>query len=270
MVEQAKQSLMPSRAIVDCASLSDVGCIREQNEDSLGYWEPENAEELERKGVLAVVADGMGGYEGGQEASRLAVETVCDTYRNSEADPQSALLSALQVAHERIQQYAMQHPEFTGMGTTCTAISVVGASLSFAHVGDSRLYLVRGSVISRLTRDHSYVSRLVENGLLKAHEAENHPQRHILTAALGVGADLLPDCPEHPWTLMKDDSLVLCSDGLWGLISDKEIQQIVVNGTPSEGCRGLVELAKERGGTDNISVQILRITGDPAAPASLV
>jgi PPM family protein phosphatase len=260
---------MRTGPIVECASLSDVGCIREQNEDSVGCWTPEQPEELERKGVLAVVADGMGGYEGGQEASRLAVETVCDAYRNSEADPQGALVAALQLAHERIQQYAAQHPELLGMGTTCTALAVVRGTLLFAHVGDSRLYLVRGATISRLTRDHSYVSRLVENGLLRAHEAENHPQRHILTAALGVGTDLIPDCPENPWGLMKDDSLVLCSDGLWGAVSDGEIHQIVSNGNPSDSCRELVELAKQRGGLDNITVQILRVTADPALAASM-
>jgi PPM family protein phosphatase len=267
MADSAKQSLMLSGPIVQSASLSDVGCIREQNEDSLGYWEPEQQDELDRKGILAVVADGMGGYEGGQEASRLAVETVCQNYRTSAADPQTALLVSFQLAHERIQQYADQHPELLGMGTTCTALSVVGGNLCFAHVGDSRLYLVRGSVISRLTRDHSYVSRLVENGLLKAHEAENHPQRHILTAALGVGIDVVPDCPEQPWGLVKDDSLVLCSDGLWGVVPDKEIQKVVSNGTPAEGCLQLVELAKERGGADNITVQIIRIANDsPGRP----
>src|SRR5436305_14961307 len=127
MIDSTEQSLMPTGPIVQCASLSDVGCIREQNEDSLGYWEPDQPEELESKGVLAIVADGMGGYEGGQEASRLAVQTVCDTYKSSDADPQTALLAALKLAHERIQQYAAQHPELLGMGTTCTAMSVVGA-----------------------------------------------------------------------------------------------------------------------------------------------
>src|SRR5262249_45061025 len=149
-------------------------------------------EELDGKGVLAIVADGMGGYEGGQEASRIAVETVTHSYRDSDSDPQAALLSAFQLAHERIQGYAAEHPELLGMGTTCTALSIVGSNLYFAHVGDSRLYLVRGPAISRLTRDHSYVSRLVENGLLRPEEAETHPQRHILIAALGVGTELIP------------------------------------------------------------------------------
>lgn len=255
-----QQRVMPAPSVVECASLSDVGCLREQNEDSVGYW----GDELDRKGVLAVVADGMGGYEGGQEASRLAVETVCQSYAASASDPQSALLSALQLAHERIQEYAREHPALIGMGTTCTALAVTGGKLYFAHIGDSRLYLVRGSVISRLSRDHSYVNRLVENGLIRAEEAETHPQRHILIAALGVGAEIVPDCPEQPWQLQKDDTMVLCSDGLWGSVSDKEIQKAVISFSPTRACRQLVDLAKERGGPDNITVQILRMTADPA------
>jgi len=261
-----QQGVMPSHSQVECASLSDVGCIREQNEDSVGYWV--SPEQQDGKGVLAVVADGMGGYEGGQEASRLAVETVCQSYSAAESDPQAALLAALQLAHDRIQEYARQHPELLGMGTTCTAVSVTSGNLYFAHVGDSRLYLVRGSVISRLTRDHSYVNRLVENGLIRPEDAESHPQRHILIAALVVGTELVPDCPERPWTLQKDDTLVLCSDGLWGSVSDKEIQKAASSTSPDGACRKLVDLAKERGGPDNITIQILRIAADPVDPST--
>src|SRR5262249_15180593 len=145
MADSAKQlRVMPNQPVVQVASLSDVGCLREQNEDSVGCWRSDLPEELDGKGVLAIVADGMGGYEGGQEASRIAVETVTLSYRDSDSDPQAALLSAFQLAHERIQGYAAEHPELLGMGTTCTALSIVGSNLYFAHVGDSRLYLVRG------------------------------------------------------------------------------------------------------------------------------
>ena len=149
------------------------------------------------KGRLAIVADGMGGYEGGQEASRIAVEAIEEVYANGGADgnPRTWLLEGFQAAHHRIQEYADKYPDLHGMGTTCTAMALLDHQLYFAHVGDSRLYLVRGSTISRLTHDHSYVSRLVENGVLRAEEAESHPQRHILTAALGAGNSVTPDCP---------------------------------------------------------------------------
>jgi len=244
---------------IEAASLTDVGLQRSNNEDSSLYWEPEG-EEFSRKGCLAVIADGMGGYEGGQEASRLAVETVRHVYdKFPEDDPQKALIEALGTAHRNIQRYAEEHPEFQGMGTTCTAVSIVGRQLCFAHIGDSRLYLVREEMISRLTRDHSYVSRLVENGIVRSEDAESHPQRHILTAALGSGRELEPDFPEHPVPLENGDTLVLCTDGLWGLVGDQELRDTVKAYAPEESCAELVRLALERGGPDNVTVLILRV-----------
>src|SRR5258708_23133952 len=154
----------------------------------------------------------MGGYEGGQEASRLAVETVRHVYDSEfNVDPQQTLVTALETAHRNIQRYAEEHPMFHGMGTTCTAVSIVGRDLHFAHVGDSRLYLIRGESISRLTRDHSYVGRLVESGIVRSEDAESHPQRHILTAALGSAHDATPHVPAHPFPLPDHDILLLCT-----------------------------------------------------------
>lgn len=252
---------------VEVASLSDVGCQRENNEDSYLYWEPAEEEEFQRKGRLAVIADGMGGHEGGQEASRLAVETIQDVYDHDPADdPRDALLKGFRIAHERIRQYAEAHPEFHGMGTTCTALALQDFRLYFVHVGDSRLYLVRGDSISRLTRDHSYVGRLVESGVLNSDEAENHPQRHILTAALGAGGEIIADSPDSPMTLENGDALVLCTDGLWGLVHEPEILKAVAGHEASAACAELVKMARERGGPDNITVQILRLPGNGSAP----
>ena len=145
------------------------------------------------------------------------------------------------------------------MGTTATAIALVGINLYYAHLGDSRLYLVRGPQVSRLTRDHSYVSRLVENGLISPEEAETHPQRNILTAALGVGPEILPDVPTQTITVQKNDVLVLCTDGLWGVVNDEEIREAVSQGSAEDSCKKLVELARKRGGPDNITVQVIRI-----------
>ncbi|HET7206110.1 MAG TPA: PP2C family serine/threonine-protein phosphatase [Terriglobales bacterium] len=247
------------------ANLSDIGCQRERNEDASGYWQPGSRDELSRKGVLAVIADGMGGYQGGQEASSLAVKTVCQAYAESSNDPQSALVSALKSAHEHIRDHARRNPALFGMGTTCTAACVQDAHLIFAHVGDSRLYLSRNGSISRLTRDHSYVARLIESGLIGAEDAENHPQRHVLTAALGVGEDLVPDCPPKPMPLNTGDVLLLCTDGLWGLVEDKELHMTVRNTAPDHACRELVALAKQRGAPDNVTVQILRFVGHSAS-----
>ena len=241
--------------------MSDIGCQRDNNEDRYAYWEPDADEEFARKGRLAVVADGMGGHEGGQEASRIAVEAIEEIFaETSGADPQSLLVNGFQIAHERILEYAEGHPELHGMGTTATAIAILGNQLYYAHVGDSRLYLVRGQSISRLTNDHSYVGRLVQNGVISSEEAETHPQRHILTAALGAGAETSPDTPQHPIALQKGDVLVLCTDGLWSLLTEDEIQSAVAGHELPEACQAMVKMTKDRGGPDNITVQLIRVS----------
>jgi protein phosphatase len=259
---------MKVRAGIEISSQSDIGCQRTNNEDSFAYWEPEDDQQFLRKGRLAVVADGMGGYEGGQEASRLAVETLVAVYRDFSGDnPQDALIEALQAAHEQVRQYSFAHPELRGMGTTCTAAAIVrgapgGAhydALYYVHVGDTRLYLIRDGQITRVTRDHSYVGRLVESGLISPEEAEHHPQRNILTAALGTNPDLIMDSPGHPEPLRPEDVLLICSDGLWGQVRDSEILDAVDNKSAEQAGRELIELARERGGPDNITVEVLRL-----------
>jgi serine/threonine protein phosphatase PrpC len=252
---------MRIRPGVELAGLSDIGCQRENNEDQYAYWEPVADEDFARKGRLAIVADGMGGHEGGQEASRIAVEAIQEVFAETpDSDAQSLLAIGFQVAHERILEYAAGHEELHGMGTTATAIALRGTQLYYAHVGDSRLYLVRGTKISRLTHDHSYVGRLVENGVISAAEAEIHPQRHILTAALGAGAELWPETPQHAIELQKGDILILCTDGLWSLLSENEIQTVVASREPSGACQALIQMTKDRGGPDNITLQILRLS----------
>ena len=254
-------TLMKVRPGVEISGQSDIGCQRENNEDSFGYWEPEDDEQFLRKGRLAIVADGMGGYEGGQEASHLAVETVSSFYRDLDSDdPQQTLNEALQTAHERVRQHGFAHPRLRGMGTTCTAIALVGHALHYVHVGDTRLYLVRDGQITQITHDHSYVGRLVESGVISREEAEKHPQRNILTAALGTSADLIMESPGRPEQLQARDVLVVCTDGLWGQVHDEEILKVVQDKSPEAAGRELIELARERGGPDNITLQILRVS----------
>ena len=245
---------------VEVACQSDIGCHRENNEDSFGYWESEDDAQFQRKGRLAIVADGMGGYEGGQEASRMAVQTIVSCYRDSDgADPQAALAGAIHIAHEQIRQYGLDHPHLRGMGTTCTTIAMVQDALYYVHVGDTRLYLVRAGQITQVTRDHSYVGRLVEAGMITREDAEKHPQRNILTAALGTSTDLIMDSPGRPEPLQSGDVLVICSDGLWGQVRDPEILAALTGKSAEEAGRSLIQLARERGGPDNITVEILRL-----------
>lgn len=251
---------MKVRPGVEVSGQSDIGCQRENNEDSFGYWEPEDDVQFQRKGRLAVVADGMGGYEGGQEASRIAVDTVIDFYREFAGDdPQQALVGAVLSAHERIRECGVAHPHLHGMGTTCTALALVQDELHFAHVGDTRLYRVRGEQITQLTRDHSYVGRLVESGVISREEAERHPQRNILTAALGTTTDLVMDSPGRGEPILPGDVLLICSDGLWGQVRDSEILEAVKNQDAEQAGQSLIRLARERGGPDNITVEILRL-----------
>jgi len=246
---------------IEVASLTDVGRQRANNEDSFAYWEPQSEEEFQRRGRLAVIADGMGGYEGGQEASRIAVQTVVEWYSESSGeDAQAVLIEAFAEAHRRIREYAEEHLELHGMGTTCTAVAVIGRQIFFAHVGDSRLYLVHGDSLTRLTRDHSYVGRLVESGIVRSEDAEKHPQRHILTSALGSGRDVIPDKAERIVRLETGDSLLLCTDGLWSQVTEQEITSSLQKKSAAEACALLVNLALQRGGPDNITVQVLRVS----------
>lgn len=251
---------MPIRPGIEVAGLSDLGCQRENNEDSYSYWEPASDAEFAQKGRLAMVADGMGGHEGGQEASRIAVEAIQETYANASAtDPQALLTAGFHEAHQRIQRYAAANSKLRGMGTTATAVVLMADRLYYAHIGDSRLYRVSREEVTRLTHDHSYVGRLVENGVITPEEAEAHPQRNILTAALGAGAEIVVETPETPIGLKVGDTLVLCTDGLWGQLTDLELQRTVMQNPPVTACRALVNLARERGGPDNITVQVLRV-----------
>jgi PPM family protein phosphatase len=250
---------MPDFDGIELAGLSDIGCVRQDNEDALGQWQASNSEEFAAKGRLAIVADGMGGYEGGQVASRMAVDTVIEIYSRSTGDPQALLSRGLIEAHSRILRYPEEHPGLRGMGTTCTAIAIISGRLYYAHVGDSRLYHVHAGAITRITRDHSFVARLVESGAISAEEAETHAQRHILTAALGAGESVTPEEPEHSILLSKGDVLVLCSDGLWGQVNDSEILAAVVGNSPAKACEILVKLARDRGAPDNATLQVLRL-----------
>jgi serine/threonine protein phosphatase PrpC len=245
---------------IELGNLTDIGCERAENEDYYCYAEPEGEEEFQRKGRLAVIADGMGGYEGGKIASAIAVERVRDSYlAHPSDDPHEALVAAFHDAQSAIQEYTRQHPELQGMGTTCTCLVLKDHELFYGHVGDSRLYLIRNFAISLLTEDHSYVRRLVRDGMITPEDARVHPDRNVLTAALGMQTPVAADFSETPVALEPGDTLLLCTDGLHGLVSDHELLEVAANLPAAEACQELVRRAKDRGGFDNITIQILRV-----------
>ncbi|MBZ5657658.1 MAG: Stp1/IreP family PP2C-type Ser/Thr phosphatase [Acidobacteriia bacterium] len=250
---------MKIRAGIELGNLTDVGCHRTHNEDYYCYTEPEGQAEFARKGRLMVIADGMGGHCGGEVASGIAVEVVRATYLASNAESlEVALVEALHAAHVKIREVAREHPELEGLGTTCIAAVLRGSELTYAHVGDSRLYLVRNSEIRQLTQDQTVVNRLLEQGALTPEEAATHPDRGVLTAAVGVDDAVAAEVPEIPIALHPADVLLMCTDGLHDLVKDQELAAAATASPPAAACRTLIELAKSRGGFDNITVQILK------------
>jgi protein phosphatase len=174
---------------IEIGSLTDVGRKRTHNEDYLGLFRLDSGE------VLALVADGMGGHASGEVASRLAAETLHAIYREERAQAEvlTALKSALLVANFTVLQKSLEREDLQGMGTTATALVVKGEEAFIGHVGDSRAYLFRNGSLSQLTKDHSLVQRLVDQGLLKKEEASHHPQRNVITQTIGVNRDLAPE-----------------------------------------------------------------------------
>jgi serine/threonine protein phosphatase PrpC len=224
---------------------TDVGRVREGNEDAFMANEP-----------LFAVADGMGGHQGGEVASNMALEKL-----KSAAGGAAALIQAVQDANRAVFQKASEDPALSGMGTTLTAFLVEGDSLRLAHVGDSRAYLLRDGKLQRITKDHTVVERLVDEGRLTPQEAELHPQRSILTRAIGVEGDVQVD--QGSIDTQVGDRLLLCSDGLTGMVSEDDIRRILEGQSdPQAAADALVEAANEGGGQDNITAVVLVAVAD--------
>jgi len=238
---------------------SDVGCCREINEDCIRYIQPGDADVLARKGRLAVVADGMGGHAGGEKASHLAVDVLSQIYYEDANPPPVALAQALNKANDWIYRVASGNAALKGMGTTCTALVLRGSSAYWAHVGDSRLYLIRQNSITMQTEDHSIVTAMVKDGLIKAEEARNHPNKNVILRALGTSPKVNIDITRKPFQLEAGDLFILCSDGLSDLVEQEEIRQFASQNDLQKACTELIARAKERGGYDNISVGIIRV-----------
>jgi protein phosphatase len=240
------------------AAVTDIGCERDINEDRYAVIDSP-------VGRAWVVCDGMGGALGGELAAQLAIDAI---RRKLEAANSSNIAELLSVSIEeanRVIVLRRQNPAFSAMGTTVVAALIQGDQISLTHAGDSRAYLVRGPQIQQLTVDHTYVQELVERGAIGADEALSHPQAHVLTKCLGAEPRLDLQTQQYwIWDTPpgeEEDKLVLCSDGLYSLVPDQEIAQMVTRNAPQESCMQLVDLAKKRGGFDNITVTILPLGG---------
>ncbi len=256
---------------VEIAERTAVGCGRPHNEDYVQHCVPAESRVRARKGILCLVADGMGGHRAGEVASREAVEQVVRHYCGEMSrDVASSLLRALRAANAAIAERAEEDRSRTGMGTTLVGAAIRGRQVLVANVGDSRAYHVGKKGISQITEDHSWVEEQVRAGFLAPDQARTHPQRNLVTRALGTRPEIEIDLYEG--VLGAGDCLVLCTDGLSNQVSDKEIELAVRMHSPDEAAQALLDLVKERGGRDDATVLVVRVAEEeggqrqPTAP----
>ena len=238
-------------------SMTDIGRKREINQDYVFATD----ETIGNLPNLLVVADGMGGHRAGDFASRFTVEVLAEEVQNSkETHPEQILGNAIQTANERLMEEAAKDSRLEGMGTTLVAATILDHVLYFANVGDSRLYLINKE-IRQLSKDHSMVEEMVRLGGLTEEEAKHHPDKNIITRAIGAKDSVEVDFYEH--RLKKGDIILMCTDGLSNMVEDEELFHIVQGGRDIvESAQSLVETAKENGGTDNIGIVLVEPFAD--------
>ena len=238
-------------------SITDVGMVRQVNQDYV--YATDRPLGILRN--LFVVADGMGGHQAGDYASKYTVEVLKRELERSEGeDIERVLVGAIKTANREIIKEASRDAHLKGMGTTVVAATIVNQMMYFANVGDSRLYLINQG-IQQLTKDHSLVEEMVRLGGIKPEEAKHHPDKNIITRAIGAKADVDVDFYEH--RLKRGDIILMCTDGLSNMVEDEELFHIVQGGRDIvEAGQALVDAAKENGGTDNIGVVLVEPFAD--------
>lgn len=251
---------------VDAELLSDVGCVRDSNEDNGRIFRNQTNGYV--SGVLAVVADGMGGHAAGEVASAKAVEVLEQAYPSMRERPGERLKQALEDANAAINRQSRQEEEKRGMGTTCTALLLQDGYAYSAHVGDSRLYLIRNGAIYLMTEDHSAVMELVKAGDLTLSEARHHPDKNVITRSLGSREKVEVSVWPEPLKVFAGDRFILCSDGLYDEVEDAEMCATALPNRPAAICEQLVKLARQRGGPDNITIAVVE-TADCRQPTEV-
>lgn len=250
---------------IEVGNATDVGLVREKNEDYFESFESPF-------GYVSIVCDGMGGHTAGEIASRLAVSTIKEyMLSNSGSDSQVSqkIVNAIHFANQRIIDKWDEEPELKGMGTTIVLLVIKENTAYYAHVGDSRIYLVRNSKIYQITKDHSFVQTLIDGGLITYEEAENHPRKNEITQALGISDSIVVSINEIGLPLYKSDTFILCSDGLSGMVRDEDIQRIIIRNNPQEASMLLITTANKFGGQDNITVQVVKVVNGNQLPGQL-
>lgn len=238
---------------------SDVGRVRKNNEDYITFFVPTDVEELKKSGSLFIVADGVGGAAKGEVASHFAADTVVyEYYNNEEVPPAERLARAMQYASREIFNHSQENGKFTRMATTMVAALVLQNNLIVAHVGDSRLYLIREGKIKQITRDHSVVAEMVRNGAMTEEEARTSKAKNRISRSIGGEADVQVDV-SAPIPLNLNDRILLCSDGLTRYLDGETLMAATLKGEVETVSKELVKCANDQGGADNVSVVLLEI-----------
>jgi len=245
--------------VFELAIVSDVGGAWPTNEDAYGHWQPNDLE------IVFAVADGVGGYGGGEVASRLAIETTMEAFRNSTVawERGKRLRDAVQQANLAVHNRALSEPGLGRMATTLTAVAIRNGLLWAVHVGDTRMYLVRGDTVQPLTRDHNVGSERARMLLRNADAARADPERSLLTRALGTS--LIAPLDRLSLRLRQDDVLVVCTDGVHTLLMEQEIGDYCRGQSAKAACKSLIAAAQRRKPRDNLTVAVLKV-GEGAAP----
>jgi len=253
MKKSSKQNIR-----IDYSGLSDVGMVRTENQDSFGQFPTSSLDSYQPGGLLFVVADGMGGHANGQEASQMAVRVTSEEYYASAGSKiDKVLAGAVNTANAAIFQKSALSQDKNQMGSTLSALAITGDLAHIAHVGDSRIYLIRDKQLRQLTTDHTKVEDLKRAGILNKEDAKNHPQKSVLNRALGIKEHMRVDVSTHI-PLKSGDTFILCTDGVAKVTKD-ELLNIASHESPPQACGKIISLANERGGEDNSTVQIVRI-----------
>jgi len=261
--EYTTEQLVPSVElrfvpVVTLAAKTDLGRVRENNEDKFEFFLAEDDATLASRGQVFLVCDGMGGHAAGQIASELACKTFIDVYlHHPSTDPSVAMVSGVQAANRFVVDVGRAVPSRKGMGTTLSGLVLLQDQAYVVQVGDSRIYRLRQGELLMLTRDHTWVDEAIRAGMITPQEAETHPYKHVLTRAIGAEGDVRPDI--ELFDLKVGDIFMLCSDGLVNHVTDDTIAEILRTKSPSEAAWTLVGHALLGGGSDNTTVLVVRV-----------
>lgn len=232
---------------------TDIGKIRDNNQDAYYISQKEDR-------FLFIIADGMGGHKAGETASNMAIDIISNSLKDllenlviGDKEIQDKIKNAIYEANNKIYIKSMEDEEFSGMGTTVTLAYVTDKNIFIGHAGDSRAYVLKNDILSQITNDHSLVEELIRNGSISKEEARHHPQRNIITRAVGTSNEIETDLIVRPKN--KDEILLLCTDGLTNMLDDDEIKDtLIINKDIQKACEELIKLSNDKGGFDNITI----------------